>query len=556
MRLERGYIASVERSKKGKPQNEEGELMTMKKIFAMCMTVALVLALMSVCAATPNELGKPHANYPFVGDYTPPEGSEILKGTVIGAETGWDGNPALGASAAFNGNLGDCYDQRVTGDVVNEYPGMMMDEPYILTAARVLPTTDADWQAQRMKGAAVQGSNDGVEWTTLYYFNTAATVGSTDFVTVTEFGHNTGYTMFRYCNIEGGHTDCRELEFYGYPADSGPIPEDGEVPNEPEIDALEAQMKALTYTDETIASQSLGYRLYVPESYSADKTYSLLLYLHGSGERGNDNKRQIADVDQSYLIRRIINDEPLRENFIIVAPQCPGDDKWVNYQDHLPGTYVLNETPQTQSSKLVMSLLQKELTVSYSVDPDRIYVSGISMGGFGTWDLLCRYPDYFAAAIPVCGGLDVTCAETIKHIPIWTFHSDDDTIVLPVGTQSMVQALQDMGSDITYTKTDPWGHGAWTPAYQEAELLAWLTSKTRVEREESSESTAVSTEELGTTVGETSHAASESLPVTEGSDAVTEDGDSASSKETIAVIAVALAAMICVAVVIWYKKRK
>ena len=160
-----------------------------------------------------NEVGSPSATYPVSG-YEPGKGSVILKGTVIGAATGWDGNPALGASAAFNGNLGDCYDQRVTGDVAKEYPGMMMDEPYVLTAARILPTTDADWQAERMKGSAIQGSNDGEEWTTLYYFDTAATVGSTVFVTVTDFGHNTGYTMFRYCNIEGGHTDCRELDIY------------------------------------------------------------------------------------------------------------------------------------------------------------------------------------------------------------------------------------------------------------------------------------------------------------------------------------------------------
>jgi len=223
-----------------------------KHVLFVVVSVLLV-GMTAFAVSAVADLGAPGAKYPGSG-YAPAQGSIILKGTVIGAATGWDGNPALGASAAFNGNLGDCYDQRVTGDVANEYPGMRMDEPYILTAARVLPTTDADWQAARMKGAAIQGSNDGDVWTTLYYFEEAAVVGSRDFVTVTEFGHNTGYTMFRYCNIVGGHTDCRELEFYGYPADSGPIPEDSEAPNEPIIDKLETAMKALEYTDDTIAS--------------------------------------------------------------------------------------------------------------------------------------------------------------------------------------------------------------------------------------------------------------------------------------------------------------
>ena len=317
-------------------------------------------------------------------------------------------------------------------------------------------------------------------------------------------------------------------------------------------------MKALTYTDATVGSGTLPYRLYIPESYSSDKTYSLLLYLHGSGERGSDNKKQIADFAQTYLIRRILNDEALRETFIIVAPQCSISDTWVAYGDHVPGTYIVDKTPQTQSSKLVMSLLQKELIASYAVDPDRIYVSGISMGGFGTWDLICRYPEYFAAAIPVCGGLDVTCAETIKHIPIWTFHSDSDTIVLPVGTHSMVKALQELGSDITFTKTDPWGHGAWTPAYQEEELLVWLNSKTRVVREESSAvSTDKNTEATGAVTEEISEKGSESLSDIETTDVVTKGSSSVSSKILVtAAIVVGVVAILGVVSALLFKKRK
>ena len=259
-------------------------------------------------------------------------------------------------------------------------------------------------------------------------------------------------------------------------------------------------MEALEYVDSEISSDSLPYRLYVPESYSPDRSYYLLLHLHGAGERGDDNLKQIADGDQTRLIYRILNDESLREQFIIVAPQCPLDQKWVSerWDD---GTYSLNNTPQSIPSQQVMSLLQKEITMKYSVDSDRIYVTGLSMGGFGTWDLICRYPDYFTAAIPVCGGADASYADKIKHIPIWTFHSSNDQMVNPTGTDNMVKALTKLGADITYTKTDEgtkndaMGHSAWAPAYREEELLNWLLSKTKSQDTHGTSDTALSSPE-------------------------------------------------------------
>ena len=108
------------------------------------------------------------------------------------------------------------------------------------------------------------------------------------------------------------------------------------------------------------------------------------------------------------------------------------------------------------------------------------------MGGYGTWDLICRYPDFFAAAMPVCGGADPMCAESISHMPIWTAHSQGDSIVKPVGTNGMVKRLTALEADITYTNTDPYGHDAWIPFYSEPTLLNWMTSKTRVARPQSS----------------------------------------------------------------------
>ncbi len=200
----------------------------MKRKAIIAFAVSVLFAVMTIAvAADPNVVSESvGSNYPFwdkvengQGAFTPPEGSVTIVGKIIGGDLGWDGNPGTGAAQAFNGNLGDVYDMNEKWDsgIVwdDQYAGIWADEPYILTCFRVLPTTDADWQADRLRLAAVQGSNDGVTWTTLYQFDHAATVGDTNFVEVTTFENNTGYTMFRYKRLED-HTDCRELEFYGY----------------------------------------------------------------------------------------------------------------------------------------------------------------------------------------------------------------------------------------------------------------------------------------------------------------------------------------------------
>ncbi len=236
-------------------------------------------------------------------------------------------------------------------------------------------------------------------------------------------------------------------------------------------------MQAKRYADLDISKNAtMPYRLYLPESYSVEKSYSLLVHIHGAGERGNNNSSQIASDSQTALMRRIISDSQLREQFIIVAPQCPSDDIWVTY-DWYPGTYSIKDTPQTQSMRLLVSLLQKEIIRNYSVDTKRIYVTGLSAGGYATWDLVCRYPHMFAAAIPVCGGCDTSYAEVIKDIPIRIYHSENDTIVLNKGSVKMFSLLSELGSDVVFTDTAPYGHDAWIKAYSDKELIQWMISK-------------------------------------------------------------------------------
>lgn len=190
----------------------------MKKLLALVSCVFFVVSMSLVTFAAAPIVGDVGSNYPNLTDYTLPAGSSIIVGEVIGAATGWDYNPYTGALAAFDGDHGNCYDQRVTADYENEYAGIKADKKYILTATRILPITDVDWQAERMNGMAIQGSNDGDTWATLWQSDKAATLNDTNFITVTDFVNNDGYTMFRICNITGNHTAYRELQFFGYDA--------------------------------------------------------------------------------------------------------------------------------------------------------------------------------------------------------------------------------------------------------------------------------------------------------------------------------------------------
>jgi predicted peptidase len=113
------------------------------------------------------------------------------------------------------------------------------------------------------------------------------------------------------------------------------------------------------------------------------------------------------------------------------------------------------------------------------VDPDRIYVMSLSMGGFGTWDFAQRYPDFIAAAAPICGGADDSTAAKIKHIPIWAFHGSDDTAVWPERSRSMVAALKKEKGNVRYSEYEKVGHDSWTRAFAEPELLSWMFAQKR-----------------------------------------------------------------------------
>lgn len=123
-----------------------------------------------------------------------------------------------------------------------------------------------------------------------------------------------------------------------------------------------------------------------------------------------------------------------------------------------------------------------EVVARYDVDRSRIYVTGVSMGGFGTWDLLGRFPQRFAAAVPICGGGDPSIAADIKHIPIWVFHGAKDAVVLPRHSRQMVSALEKVGGDPLFTEYRDVAHNSWEKAYREPKLLPWLFRHSKAEQ--------------------------------------------------------------------------
>lgn len=217
---------------------------------------------------------------------------------------------------------------------------------------------------------------------------------------------------------------------------------------------------------------SLPYRIFLPADYNENTAYPVLLFLHGAGERGTDNRNQLNNV-----IGKLYADKasPFYHT-VVVVPQCPNDMQWVD-TPWGNGNYVQNRIPISAPLSCAVALLD-DLMTKYSINPDRQYVMGISMGGFGTWDLIMRYPERFAAAVPICGGADPTKAKLLVDMPIWTFHDSTDGIVPCSGTQLMYRALVNAKcKDVTYTETAQYGHGVWDSAVATEGLFEWMFSK-------------------------------------------------------------------------------
>ncbi len=195
----------------------------------------------------------------------------------------------------------------------------------------------------------------------------------------------------------------------------------------------------------------LNYLLYLPKGYDKDSSqkWPLILFLHGAGERGDDlNLVKIHGIPKIVEQR---DDFP----FIAVSPQCPRTSWW---------------TMENES----LNALLDDIVLKYDVDKDRIYLTGLSMGGFGTWTLATLYPERFAAIAPVCGGGDPEKVCVLKDVPAWVFHGAKDSTVSPEESKKMVKALEDCGGNVKLTIYPEAGHDSWTETYNNPELYEWF----------------------------------------------------------------------------------
>ncbi|QEG38680.1 carboxylesterase family protein [Roseimaritima ulvae] len=240
-------------------------------------------------------------------------------------------------------------------------------------------------------------------------------------------------------------------------------------PNANAQDALK-QFEARQYSDAD--GNSLSYRILKPKQYDPAKKYPLVMFWHGAGERGDDNQRQLVHGMADFASAEVMEKYPA----FVVAPQCPKNQKWAN-NDWSADQHTMSEQPSTpmRLSLELIDSLQKE----FSIDADRIYVTGLSMGGFGTWDALQRRPKQFAAAIPICGGGDTALAEKIASVPVWVFHGGNDTVVKTSRSRDMVQALKEAGGKPKYTEYPGVGHNSWSATYANPEVYKWLFSQRR-----------------------------------------------------------------------------
>lgn len=196
------------------------------------------------------------------------------------------------------------------------------------------------------------------------------------------------------------------------------------------------------------------YLLYLPESKenTQDGKWPLLIFLHGAGERGEDF--ELLKKHGPPMLIASGEDFP----FITLTPQCPLEERW---------------------DPFALSVLIDEIIKNYPVDPSRIYLTGLSMGGYGTWDLAILYPQKFAAIAPICGGDLKNAKEAVDHIldlPIWAFHGAQDKVVPIENTTRIINALQGQGSDAKFTVYPLAGHDSWTETYANPELYRWFLS--------------------------------------------------------------------------------
>ncbi|HSZ32033.1 MAG TPA: prolyl oligopeptidase family serine peptidase [Puia sp.] len=230
--------------------------------------------------------------------------------------------------------------------------------------------------------------------------------------------------------------------------------------------AQPSRFATLKYTNGK--GDTLGYRLLFPDADTLRK-YPLVIFLHGSGERGSDNDAQLKWGVENFATDQNMMLHPA----IVIAPQCPEKMSWSNFSRTRVSSEMRILPDPSKPMQLVIELIH-QLEKTMPVDTNRIYITGLSMGGFGTYDAIERYPGLFAAAVPVCGGGDISKVSTIAHLPIWIYLGSEDPAVNPSFSLDMLEALTKAGAHPGFTQYPEVGHFSWLGAYSDPLMLEWL----------------------------------------------------------------------------------
>jgi predicted peptidase len=229
------------------------------------------------------------------------------------------------------------------------------------------------------------------------------------------------------------------------------------------------------FLDRSVTIQGTVYKfqVYVPEDWSTKKKWPMILFLHGAGERGDDGL-----VQTEVGMGRAIRSERSRFPAVVVMPQCRKEGWW----------------PNAPMDEVAMQALEQSET-EFHGDPRRVYLTGLSMGGYGTWRLAEKYPRRFAAIVPICGGIipphggshlaaqdskpyEDAAKKIGSQTPVWIFHGGDDDTVPVTESRRMAEAMKALGGEVHYTEYPGVGHDSWNKAYAEPELISWMLSKT------------------------------------------------------------------------------
>lgn len=210
---------------------------------------------------------------------------------------------------------------------------------------------------------------------------------------------------------------------------------------------MHSKQRQITNTD------SYNYLLFLPNSDTAKEQLSpTIIFLHGAGERGSN----LEDVKR-HGVAKIVEEQP-DFPFIVISPQCPPDEYW---------------------SVQLLSILLDEAISLYPIDPDRVYLTGLSMGGYGTWHLAAAEPQRFAAIAPICGGGNPSAVRKLKNLPAWAFHGARDNVVPLKESEIMVSALKAGNGNVKFTLYPDADHDSWTQTYNNPELYEWFLQHRR-----------------------------------------------------------------------------